>query len=198
MLGDLAKRRFKLSLNSFGMWRDLVRQPPVKENHWEQYLLLSACRDPIPVSLHEDALLPYIGAQGLLELRQMQIESQHFKQQLNEARSHLESLLAIGKPMLHRHLDQPFSHDGGSAWIAQLTDLVDSADNQFNPYRSQLLVLEENRLLGPPHALHEHIRATGRGSYSHWMNALHFSTADNSDPNKNGRRYAILIINHLT
>jgi hypothetical protein len=35
------------------------------------------------------------------------------------------------------------------------------------------------------------VRSHGKGRYSHWNEWLNFSTPDNSDPNLNGRRYAV-------
>ena len=54
---------------------------------------------------------------------------------------------------------------------------------------SKLLLYENNTLLGPAHAIHQHIRKTGHGKYSHWGSQILFSTSDNSDPNTNGRIY---------
>ena len=45
----------------------------------------------------------------------------------------------------------------------------------------------------PAHAVHDDIRAKGRGAYSHWTAAvLYFSASDNSDPRKNGRAYTLV------
>jgi len=41
------------------------------------------------------------------------------------------------------------------------------------------------------HSLHDDIRGVGQGRYSHWRNALLFSTSDNSDAQTNGRVYAL-------
>lgn len=51
------------------------------------------------------------------------------------------------------------------------------------------------RELGPAHSVHTDIGSLGRGRFSHWGNesgsveALFFSTSDNSDPRSNGRTY---------
>lgn len=56
--------------------------------------------------------------------------------------------------------------------------------------RSDLVLLEDGRPLGPPHSLHADIRNLGAGRYSHWTrDSLYFSASDNSDPRRNGRRY---------
>jgi predicted O-methyltransferase YrrM len=56
---------------------------------------------------------------------------------------------------------------------------------------SPLSLLEDGRALGPPHCLHADIRAHGSGRFSHWSGHLWFSSADDSDPRFNGRRYSI-------
>ena len=56
---------------------------------------------------------------------------------------------------------------------------------------SRLELLEDGRPLGPAHASHDDIRHIGSGRYSHWGSRLYFSTADNSDPRRNGRIYEV-------
>jgi hypothetical protein len=56
---------------------------------------------------------------------------------------------------------------------------------------SSAKLTENGRPLGPGGALHEDIRQMGQGRYSHWGEALYFSTSDNSDPNTNGRKYIL-------
>jgi pectate lyase len=58
---------------------------------------------------------------------------------------------------------------------------------------SPLELLEDDRPLGPAHTVHDTIREDGRGGYSHWRGGLYFSTSDNSNPETNGRRYAIRV-----
>ena len=62
---------------------------------------------------------------------------------------------------------------------------------------SMLRLFEGDRELGPPHAMHQYIRDSGRGAFSHWSGAgdareqaVYFSASDNSDPRVNGRTYA--------
>ncbi len=62
-------------------------------------------------------------------------------------------------------------------------------DDSTRPERSHLLLLEGPLALGAPHSPRNAVRNVGRGRYSHWGNALFFSTSDNSDPRSNGRRY---------
>ena len=58
---------------------------------------------------------------------------------------------------------------------------------------SVCVLLEDGKPLRAAHAVHDDIRAKGRGAYSHWTAAvLYFSASDNSDPRKNGRAYTLV------
>ncbi|MDP1569141.1 MAG: hypothetical protein Q8L86_03985 [Vicinamibacterales bacterium] len=83
----------------------------------------------------------------------------------------------------------PFTPAGGVAWRAPVPAVVHLADTQEFPCRSPLQLYEDGRPLPHAHALHDDVRTTGRGRFSHWEHAVVFSTSDNSDPNTNGRRY---------
>jgi hypothetical protein len=91
----------------------------------------------------------------------------------------------------------PFEPDGGHRFIARLELLPEHAflpqigDTQEFPQRSLLTLLENGRRLGPAHVEHADIGELGHGRYSHWSEVLYFSTSDNSDPNRNGRRYEV-------
>jgi len=59
--------------------------------------------------------------------------------------------------------------------------------------RSELVLLENGKPLGPAHSAHADIRKEGLGRYSHWgARTLWFSTSDNSDPRTNGREYKVM------
>jgi SAM-dependent methyltransferase len=95
-------------------------------------------------------------------------------------------------------LKPPFAHDGGHCWsvdlrlLANASALATVADMPGARAQSPLVVLEDGKAIGKPHAVHDEIRRTGGGLYSHWRTALYFSTSDNSNPNRNGRSYALL------
>lgn len=90
------------------------------------------------------------------------------------------------------NLARPFRHDGGTAWVAKLPpELWDETDNNDHSHRSSLRVLENGTELGPAHAIHATIQASGDGRYSFWMNVVYFSSSDGSNPNANGRTYAV-------
>jgi hypothetical protein len=73
----------------------------------------------------------------------------------------------------------------GYCWIAR----VDSRMPSDAEALSRLRLFEDDRQLGPAHALHDDIRTQGGGRYSHWGHQVYFSTFDNSDPRTNGRTY---------
>ncbi|WP_170303825.1 Gfo/Idh/MocA family protein [Reyranella soli] len=78
------------------------------------------------------------------------------------------------------------------AWVARLPpQLGDETDNNDSPYRSSLRLLENGTELGPAHAVHATIQASGDGRYSLWMGVVYFSSSDGSDPNTNGRIYSV-------
>lgn len=83
----------------------------------------------------------------------------------------------------------PCVRENGLCWhlYAGYEQLSDNVTGNASP----LSLLEDGRALGPPHCLHADIRAHGGGRFSHWGGHLWFSSADDSDPRFNGRRYSI-------
>lgn len=69
--------------------------------------------------------------------------------------------------------------------------LVLPSDSASAPNRSNLLLFEDGRQIGPPHQGHADIMQQGQGRYSHWVGALVFSASDNTDPRTNGRSYTV-------
>jgi hypothetical protein len=88
-------------------------------------------------------------------------------------------------------LRRPFRHERGFAWQVHLPQFANTADAVDAPQRSPLVLLEDGRPLWLRHTLHEEIRSSGSGTYSHWGEHLLLSTSDNTDPNSNGRVYEI-------
>ena len=86
-----------------------------------------------------------------------------------------------------------FSRDQGLCWVTSVPELKAYADDDDFPLRSPLVVLEDERALGPAHSSHAAIRAHGGGAYSHWRERVFLSTSDDSDPNSNGRCYLAII-----
>lgn len=81
----------------------------------------------------------------------------------------------------------PFEHEQGFAYKFGAPPLT--SDSTDRPDASPVKILEGDKDLGPPHTLHDIIRMTGKGGFSHWGSVVYFSASDNSDPNTNGRNY---------
>jgi 2-polyprenyl-6-hydroxyphenyl methylase/3-demethylubiquinone-9 3-methyltransferase len=86
----------------------------------------------------------------------------------------------------------PFPRAKGHMWIWNAPDLSPLADDKTSA-QSPVYVLESGHQLVLPHSIHADIVKTGRGRFSHWGVSVAFSTSDNSNPNTNGREYALLI-----
>lgn len=71
-------------------------------------------------------------------------------------------------------------------------------DSTSDAQVSRLILLENGKVIGKPHALHDTIRTSGLGNYSHWGNSLYFSASDCSDPRANGRHYEIVMQQSLS
>ena len=84
-------------------------------------------------------------------------------------------------------------HEQGLAWRALLPEPFGQGDTLGSAAASNLILFEDDRRLGPPHAQHETIRRTGGGAYSHWNGHLYFSSSDRSDPTRNGRSYRLAL-----
>ena len=67
------------------------------------------------------------------------------------------------------------------------------ADSNEQPNCSGLDLLEDGRLLGPPHSNHAELAEKGGGRYSHWAGYILFSTPAGDDPRTNGRVYEVRI-----
>lgn len=88
-------------------------------------------------------------------------------------------------------LDGPFSHLMGQAYRVELPAFRERADDLQHPRRSRLMLYEDDTPVGFAHQTHADIERHGGGRYSHWRESLIFSTTDGTDPNTNGRRYAV-------
>jgi MoaA/NifB/PqqE/SkfB family radical SAM enzyme len=88
-------------------------------------------------------------------------------------------------------LQRPFKAAGGHGWSARVGAHAGAPDSPQCPYGSRALLREDGVPLYGAHAAHYQVRGLGRGLYSHWQGELLFSTTDNSDPNRNGRRYEL-------
>jgi FkbM family methyltransferase len=209
MLQILTEAGFKLGINSFGAWRDLIRQTPVQPNHWEQYNLLAGWRVSNPLVSQAETLRPYGGAGLETELKDARDRLQDSHLALDASRTregeYAEREHRLLQPFVkefvtHTHkiesrsITGPFWPETGKCWMVPLPNLKNEADDEENRARSGLLLFEDEHMLEPAHSLHDDIRARGNGRYSHWKDLLYLSTSDGSDPNTNGRRYSVLYV----
>lgn len=86
-------------------------------------------------------------------------------------------------------LARPFSPLAGHSFASSVPQLAQDADTSDNPQRSRYLLCEGSQIIGPAHSVHDEVARLGQGRYSHWGDTIIFSASDNTDPNKNGRRY---------
>ena len=107
---------------------------------------------------------------------------------------------AAGSPEpLRIALSPPFEQELEYCWtyrlgtLAEAPALANMADFDAEPAQSPARFYEDGKLLGPAHAAHAQIRKFGGGVFSHWKDRLYFSTSDNSDPNRNGRNYELVV-----
>ena len=90
----------------------------------------------------------------------------------------------------------PFAPQQNRMWAISaphLSAIADDASGSGANESSPVFVFEDDTQLPLPHSLHDDIRQTGAGRFSHWGEAVYFSTLDGSDPNGNGRRYSLFI-----
>jgi hypothetical protein len=80
------------------------------------------------------------------------------------------------------------------AYVVKVPQLDAFSDNGNTPHRSNYLVYENDRPLGPAHSQHTDISKIGNGRFSHWNEeGFIFSTSDNSNPRTTGRRYWVVL-----
>jgi hypothetical protein len=109
-------------------------------------------------------------------------------------RDYLQSgLMSLARPVrLIGAIQARYEHKGGHGWVAHLPDDFASTMSSARITRhTQLLLLEDGRLLGPGNDHHPSICDEGLGRYSFSGNRLLFSTSDNTVPHENKRSYTI-------
>jgi FkbM family methyltransferase len=175
---------FTVSFNTFGHWRDLTRWPAVERMHFEQYVAVYGSRGSLPVQ--PSSSLPYVEFPVLLE---------HYRHQHagRGPSAYQAAMTGQAQTSEHTRLHPPFTHVSGECWTVRLPEHVPAGDSLAYPGASRLILFEDRVPLGPPHAEHATIAKFGGGRFSHWQNFLYFSTLDGSDPNSNGRAYAVAI-----
>ncbi len=90
-------------------------------------------------------------------------------------------------------LKRPFDKEGRYGYLVpRIPAFREHSDDLLSMFRSPAILCEDGVPIGVGHDLHDDIRKKGRGRFSHWTGSLYFSTSDNSDPNENGREYALV------
>jgi rhamnogalacturonyl hydrolase YesR len=97
---------------------------------------------------------------------------------------------------------QTVSHEQGFCYTVPLQAPCKPDSNAGQA--SFLRLYEDGKELGPAHSMHQSIRDTGGGAYSHWSGTpdgpqqLYFCASDNSDPRTNGRKYEWAVVYDAT
>jgi len=113
----------------------------------------------------------------------------------------MASLLALAQETRQEGLLAPaqIQHEQGFCYIVSIKPPCPPDSNVGQA--SSLRLFENQKELGPAHSMHQTIRDTGRGAFSHWSGdpkseaqQLYFSASDNSDPRTNGRTYKWAVV----
>ena len=184
---------FTISFNSFGPWRDLTRRHVPEPLHAAQYVVVAGWRSEHAEVSPEQTSLPY----GGIAYYRVSPERVAALAGTNASLSRMVTALTQAPDRCTvLPLPGPFRREQGCCWMTPLPASMIAGDSPASADAPTLL-LEDDRLLGPGHALHDDIRAAGGGHYSHWQSALYLSTSDNSDPNTNGRTYTAVSLRRV-
>lgn len=195
IIETLVNSGFKISINSYSPWRDLIRRhvPPTPTNS-EQYVLLAGWRTEHPSVSIEATFLPYYGIVTYGEYLMASAQAEKLQKEQENNLLLVDGLLSFAQKTgswNSKSLSRKFIHEEGQCWRSKLPWNIPKGDSLNALKSSSLLLFENDCLLGPAHVLHDEIRAQGLGRYSHWLSNLYFSTSDGTDPNTNGRNYSI-------
>lgn len=79
-------------------------------------------------------------------------------------------------------------HSGGHCYIAP----APAGGDDMTQTASKLRLFEDGAEIGPAHSMHADIADMGEGRFSHWGEAIYFSSSDGTSPIDNGRQYMAL------
>src|SRR5262249_28368327 len=82
---------------------------------------------------------------------------------------------------------------GGYAYKLSGPELSGLSDTSERATHARAVICEGDHQIGPAHTLWLEITQKGFGRFSHYNDAVAFSSSDNTDPNSNGRQYKIVI-----
>ncbi len=104
-------------------------------------------------------------------------------------------ILLTWRPTVEKSIQHAtLQHASGHSYVATLSGTAPrgyrlEGDRQEDSLRSDLVLLQDGVPVGRPHSVHAAIAQEGMGAYSHWHEALYFSTPANTDPRSDGHRY---------
>ena len=82
-----------------------------------------------------------------------------------------------------------YAHESGFCYLGRIPESFAAAiDGSASP----VALMEDDKPLPLPNALHEDIRKIGQGRFSVWNSWLYFSSSDNADPMASGRKYELV------
>jgi FkbM family methyltransferase len=191
LMTTLTASGFRISVNSWGPWRDLTRRHIVDALHAEQYLTVYGGRGDRPPLSTEPTHVPYVGLAHYRRAAGVAGAKRHHED-IGRGIAELLRGATATAATVHR-IEGPLRRQEGNCWYYRLPDGFPAGDS-IDDADSTTLVLEDTRALGPGHAAHDDIRVKGWGVFSHWGPWLYLSTSDNSDPNTNGRVYTVVSI----
>jgi hypothetical protein len=93
-------------------------------------------------------------------------------------------------------LKRPFENRGGLSWSAEIPLFL--RGNVLKRRIAYQLFEDEQLVKAYSNANHVDIQTLGGGRYSYWTDLFCFSSSDNTDPNSNGRTYALRRVSKKT
>lgn len=90
-------------------------------------------------------------------------------------------------------LRRPFAKLSGHLYVLKIAQFEEFGNTNQKGNRSPTVLCENGKVLGPAHARSDEISQRGNGRFTHFTDAIYFSTSDNSDANTNGRRYTVAV-----
>jgi len=157
--------------------------------YFEQYVAVYGWRGEATQRSHASSCLPHLDLSLLMDFYRAH-ESRRGAQEYQRQK---QATMARWKLTRAVEVQRPFELHGRLSWAVRLPDSLPGGDTAAHPTISKLLLFEDGNVMGPPHCEHAVIQKYGGGRFSHWGHDLFFSTSDGSDPNRNGRTYAVAL-----
>jgi hypothetical protein len=103
---------------------------------------------------------------------------------------HVTPTCPVGKRIV---LDKPYPLFGAHGYKLSMPSLTSIGDTDAEMFRSPVVICEDGRVMGPAHIPYAEVAKSGLGRFSNYRGEIVFSSADNTDPNTNGRQYVVVI-----